>query len=141
MKLLDLPPGWVPRRAKSPLVMSARPADWDGPSVPNLVVAVEPVDEPWLDHADRSVAALVDRLAMPLLVDAEVGDGSLLLVVGHELFGRRLTLVQRHVADDQRASAAIASFTVADVDWPGLCHQVLASIATLTGPAGSSGSS
>jgi hypothetical protein len=100
--------------------------------VPNLVLAVDPVSEPWVDYADRSTAALIDRLSLPLLVDAQLEDGWFQLVVGHELFGRRLTLVQRHVEGSGRAS--VASFTVADIDWPLLCRQVLDSAATLTAP-------
>lgn len=133
MKWLELPPGWVAGRARRPLVGTARPAHWDGPFVPNLLVALEPVDEPWVEYADRSTAGLVDVLAVPLLIDADVEEGELQLVVGHELFGRRLTLVQRHVGAAGRA--AVASFTVADVDWPGLCRQVLASVATLRAPS------
>jgi hypothetical protein len=98
-----------------------------------MVLATEPVDGRWVDYADRSIAALVDRLSLPLLVDAELRDGWFQLVVGHELFGRRLTLVQRHV--EGSGQAAVASFTVADIDWPGLCHDVLASAATLRAPA------
>ncbi|MGH9117571.1 MAG: hypothetical protein ACRD0A_06750 [Acidimicrobiales bacterium] len=133
MTWLDLPPGWVTGAARRPLVGTARPERWDGPFVPNLVVAVEPVDEPWPDYAERSTAALVDVLALPILIDARVDEGQLQIVVGHELFGRRLTLVQRHVGAAGRA--AVASFTVADVDWPGLCRQILASVATLKAPS------
>ncbi|MGH9186023.1 MAG: hypothetical protein ACRD0U_09450 [Acidimicrobiales bacterium] len=133
MNWLDLPPGWVAGRARAPLVATARPSSWDGPFMPNLVVAAEPVGDPWLDHADRSAAELVDRLAVPLLIDGHVDRGSLQLVVAHELFGRRLTLVQRHVAGGGRA--AVASYTVADADWPGLWRQVLESVATLRAPS------
>jgi hypothetical protein len=131
--LIEPPPGWTSTPVRPPLAFAARPAAWDGSVVPNLVVAVEPVDAPWPDHAERSVAALVDRLSLPLLVDARAEDGSLLLVVGHELFGRRLTLVQRHLAG--AGQATVASFTVADADWPGLCRPVLASVATMRAPS------
>jgi hypothetical protein len=125
--LVDLPASWVVE-VGPPTV--AHPPEWSG-GAPCVVVAVE-VDELAGDElAARVVAAAVERLADPVLVDLRgVGDG-VEVVVGHRHWGADVTTVERHHCLGSRGRWVV-SCSVADGDlaagWS-LASRVVASLA------------
>lgn len=127
---IDLPEGWIHRDDVDPFALIARPEATIGGFVPNLTVAVTPLDYGVSPEAylARQLQATSTALADVVLLDAAADRAArqVTFLLAHATTGVDLTVAQHHrfVGDWVLGVAA----TVADVDWADLGPDVITAI-------------
>ena len=124
---IDLPPRWVVN-VGPPAV--AGPVDWGGVA-PAVAVGFEADSLEGDVLAAGVVAAALERLGDPVVVEVRlVGDG-VEVVVGHRLWGVDVTTFERHHCLGASGRWVVAC-TVADAelgDWAGVARRIVGSLA------------